>query len=220
MLGRPNALLLAVIAVLSLGSPGDAAAQVCAGGPSLTSYGGSLGGGFSFFDGGGGFDVHATFGGDWFGTVVIGRRGFDDSPIDLSSVSVAVGRSSEVPGDSHAYLCPSLEIARGWWSRDTFDDDVGTSLRVTPSLGIGVDLASSSLSLIPFARLGMSYDRYSFDREDGGRGESDGVLTLGAGLTVLEHDTVIVPSVAIPLISSAGDIVVRVQIGAALGGNP
>lgn len=208
------------LAALALVAASPVAAQVCLGGPALgVATSGNVGGSVSFLDGGKTYGVSATFGSDFFGSGGFSSTDYDDTELSLKTLSLGAGYQLS-PEASEVSFCPTLGFAYGF-GLEVVGIDVSV-LSVTPAVAVGVDAeVSPTVSFMPFAQLGLVYNRLSADAGIGGsasESETDGLLVLGAGLTFNER-LAIGPAVYIPLASDGGDTVFGFGVSVAVGGN-
>jgi hypothetical protein len=208
------------LAALALATASPVAAQVCLGGPALgVATSANVGGSVSFFDGGKTYGVSAAFGSEFFGSGGFSYTDLDDTELSLKTLSVGAGYQV-APESSEVSVCPTLGFAYSF-GLEFAGIDI-TALSITPAVAIGVDAEiSPTVSLMPFAQLGLVYNRVTADAGivgDATESETNGLLVLGAGLNFNER-VAIGPAVYIPLASDGGDTVFGVGVSVAVGGS-
>lgn len=196
-------------------------AQVCFGGPALGSRSsGNIGGGVGFFDGGKQYSAGITLGRSLFGSAGFSYADFDDTDLSLKVVSGGVGYELVSSGPTQVSVCPSFSVSHGF-GLEIFGIDV-TTTTFSPGVSIGTEAeVSSTVTVIPFARAGVLFQRATADAGPLGEesdSETDGALVLGISLVF--NDTFAVgPTVHIPVAAEGGDTRFGVGFAVAIGGS-
>ena len=147
------------VAAFSLTFPYALTAQLCIGSPSVAPTNvGNVGVGASFFDGGKGYSVGATFGGPLY--VGGSFSYFDDTDLSLKEVGGDVGY--EIAPGPTVRVCPSIGVTRGF-GLEVFGIDF-TTLTLAPAFAVGIETeVSPTITVVPFGQGRVLFQRVSAD---------------------------------------------------------
>ena len=207
------------LASCSLMFPYALTAQLCVGSPALAPTNvGNVGVGASFFDGGNGYSVGATFGGPLYGTGGFTFLDFDDTDLSLKGLGGEVGYAVS-PAPSVGF-CPSVGVTYGF-GLEILGIDF-TTLTFAPAVAVGIEAeVSPTITVVPFGQGRVLFQRVNVDAGPLGEesaSETNGSLILG--LTFIFNGVLgIGPAVRIPVATEGGDTTLGVFANIAFGGS-